>query len=354
MPVLKSFIQYSCYFLFGIFALNAVAHHGSVTNPAMYLADEMVEIEGEIVDVFWRNPHPRYRLEVSGDTSVAGVWELELSGSPTGYLRQGLTADDIAKVGDVVKVAGFVSRGDDRTLGVQNMLLTNGQEFAYGRNPSLRWSSVRMTAETLDMDPIKVEAAKQSAKGLFRVWGGIQAPEIEVENYAHILTERGRELQDAYDLFEDNMELRCIQGMPSTMFDRGGAPMEVIDQGDQIILRLQEYDVARVIHMNAQDNAVEPEPSRLGYSVGRWDGDDLVVETSHIDWPYYDEIGVPQSLQAVQYERFSVSEDGNQLNYQITTVDPVVFTEPMTLTSTRQWIPGLEVQPYNCVATWED
>lgn len=354
MSVLKKFIQNTVYFLFSAFALTAVAHHGSITNPAMYLAENLVEIEGEIVDVFWRNPHPRYKLEVSGDSSMSDVWELELSGSPTGYLRQGLTADDIAKVGDQVRVAGYISKGDSKSLGVLHMLLTNGQEFVYGRDRPLRWSSVRMTAETLALDPIKVEIAKQSADGLFRVWGGIRAPEIEVANYAHMLTERGRALQDAYDLYEDNYELRCLQGMPSTMFDRGGAPMEVIDQGDRILLHLQEYDVERVIHMNVQQPTEQPEPSRLGYSVGHWEGDDLIVTTAHIDWPYYDEIGVPQSLEAVLHERFSVSEDGNQLNYQITIDDPVVFSEPMVLGTTRAWIPGLEVQRYDCVATWED
>ena len=34
-----------------------LAHHGPVTQPSLYLTDDLVELEGEIVNVLWRNPH---------------------------------------------------------------------------------------------------------------------------------------------------------------------------------------------------------------------------------------------------------------------------------------------------------
>ena len=39
----------------------AAAHHGTTTNSTMYIIEELVDIEGEIVEVFWRNPHVRFR-----------------------------------------------------------------------------------------------------------------------------------------------------------------------------------------------------------------------------------------------------------------------------------------------------
>lgn len=330
---------------------SSYAHHGSVVNPRLYLAENLIEVEGEIIDVFWRSPHPRYKLSVVDENNQTVEWELELNGSPITYARQGLTSDDIAKVGDRVTVAGYISQADTASMGVLHMLLTNGQEFVNGNNRELRWSTVRLSGETIGLDPIAVETARDEAQGIFRVWGNARAPEIESSLYGHLLTEVGQQLAAQYDPIADNYELECRQGMPDTMFDRG-SPMEAIDDGDRILLHLQEYDIERVIHMNA--NAQAPnEPSALGFSVGRWDGDDLVVNTTGIDWAYYDEAGVPQSLEATHHETFALSDDGTALNYTLVITDPVIFTEPLTLSAIRQWQPGTEIQYYGCTAEAE-
>ena len=43
---------------------GAVAHHGANTNPELYLAENLVELDGEISRVLWRNPHPRLKMTV--------------------------------------------------------------------------------------------------------------------------------------------------------------------------------------------------------------------------------------------------------------------------------------------------
>jgi hypothetical protein len=348
MSILKRCIKtltlsISCIFL----CSNSFAHHGSVVNPNLYLAENLVELEGEITDVFWRSPHPRYRLRVpNGD-----LWELELSGSPLTYRRVGLSEEDIARVGETIKVAGYISRMDAKSLGVLHILLPNGQEFVNG-NRDLRWSSVRRTAETLDLDPIKVETAIRNADGLFRVWGPVRSPELEEADYVHMLTATGQQLSAAYDPIADNYELECRQGMPDTMFDRGAA-MDFVDEGDRILIHLEEYDIERVIYMSDQTGQMQTTHSDLGYSTGRWQGEDLIVETAGIDWPYYDEVGIPQSTQVSHLERFSVSADGNTLDYELTINDPVIFSGPLVLTTTRQWAPGREVEHYGCIANWD-
>jgi hypothetical protein len=79
------------------------------------------------------------------------------------------------------------------------------------------------------------------------------------------------------------------------MFDP--TPIQIIDAGDRILIHGYEYDIERVIHMDADESGAEPQGSPLGYSVGRWDGDTLRVTTTHIDWPYLDPQGNPQSNQ---------------------------------------------------------
>ena len=50
-----------------VFSTPLHAHHGSLANNALYENDELLEFEGEIIEVLWRNPHARARLRVVDD-----------------------------------------------------------------------------------------------------------------------------------------------------------------------------------------------------------------------------------------------------------------------------------------------
>jgi hypothetical protein len=88
--------------------------------------------------------------------------------------------------------------------------------------------------------------------------------------------------------------------------------------------------------------------SPLGYSVGRLEEDSLVVTTTHLNWPFFHQLGVPQTENSVLVERLRASADGGRLDYELTVSDPAVFTEPVT--GQRHWFyrPGEEIQPYDC------
>ncbi|MEE3197004.1 MAG: hypothetical protein VX225_00940 [Pseudomonadota bacterium] len=124
-------------------------------------------------------------------------------------------------------------------------------------------------------------------------------------------------------------------------------PVEFTRDQDKIFFHIEEYDLVRTIHMNGttSENASH---SLLGYSVGRWEGEDLVVSTRSVDWPYFNATGIPQSREAAYIEKFSLSNDGNELNYTITVTDPINFTEPVTLNKQWVWKPGETVEPYEC------
>ena len=329
----------------------AVAHHGSNANPDLYLAENLLELEGQITEVFWRNPHPRLRLTVVDDDQESTVWELEMALSLYAFGRRGITADFV-QVGDPVKAAGVVSRRDPHSIGLLHLLLPNGQELV-SRNRENRWSDVRVATTTQAFDPGRVRAAEEAAEGIFRVWGRpVGPPRPRASDYADLLTEHGRNLATAFNPVTDWPELDCRIGSPTQMF--GPTPMEVTDGGDRIHIRTQEYDVRRVIYLGDAVGRSEPVSSNVGYSVGRWEGETLVVSTSHIDWPYFDADGTPQSDQMSYTERFTVSDDGSQLNYSIVAIDPIVFTAPVELERAWLWEPGIELMPYDCVAQWDD
>lgn len=325
-----------------------LAHHGAVTNSVLYLTDEIVELEGEMTEVFWHNPHTRGRLTVVDDAGEETVWEIELGPGPQAMARRGLSAEDFL---GQVRVAGYVSRKGDNSFGPIHVLLPNGVEIAQG-NRELRWSNERVANVPRVADPARAAAERQTATSIFRTWGRKEGAEPEEDLSRDWLSERGRELNAAYDPITDNVELReCRQGMPDAMFDP--VPMQIVDLGDRITMEVLEYNTRRTIYMDPATSP-QPVPSGTGYSTGRWVGETLIVTTTHLDWPYWSEWGLPQSDQATIVESLSVTDGGNVLHHSVTVIDPAMYTRPFTVARTRSWTPGIEIPPYNCVVDWED
>lgn len=90
--------------------------------------------------------------------------------------------------------------------------------------------------------------------------------------------------------------------------------------------------------------------SSLGYSVGRWEGGDLIVTTTNVNWGYFDSVGIPLSTAAVIVERFTPTDDGARLDYHVAVTDPSTFTEPVELGKYWIWRSDIEVGRYECVA----
>lgn len=302
------------------------AHHSAAPY---YDASRVIEVEGTITEVFWQNPHIRFTLQ----DDESNEWNIETT-SVSVLSRWGLTGD-VVQVGTRVRLAGSAGKRSEHALWVTNVLLPSGEEVLLSARP--RWSE-----NTLGED-LRSEIAGNTELGIFRVW--TSAGRLWNEDYP--LTEAARAVRAAWDPVEDAPTAHCApKGMVSLM--EAPYPIEFIDQGDEIMLRTEEYDLVRTISMSTEGATEAQLASLLGHSVGRWEGDTLVVDTTGISYPHFDKTGIPQT-EAVEYEeRFSVSADGSRLNYTATVIDPATFTEPVELTKTWVWRPGEEVKPYNC------
>lgn len=327
---------------------SAVAHHGPPNN-VLYDLDNIVELEGQVTELFWRNPHVRFRLEHSDGQ----VWEIE-SGPVTWLSRLGWSSD-VVNIGDRVRVAGYVSKRRKNEMALTNMLLPNGLEFTgSGRPRELRFAEDQLAVNRSEIPESVRQQAIASATGIFRTWawgvgefGGGGTP----DNEESMLTPAAIAARLSFNLLTDEPVLDCVQdGMPRAMFHPTVA--EFSDEDDRIIYRSHEHDIVRTIHMaSAGDPARQPE-SPLGYSVGEWDGDTLLVTTTRISWHLSDEEGTPQSPDVRLVERFTPSEDGSRLNYELTATDPPYLTGPSKRTAEFVWVPGLTLEPYEC-EIWE-
>ncbi len=345
-------MRYARFLLVGlVLSTGVLAHH----SPNLHFdRDDIAEVTGDITDVAWRNPHTEITVIVVGENGEEIEWLVDTRGA-TQFLRAGLDQEAF-KVGDSIQVAGFRGRRNRNAIFSTNILLSDGRELVADNFAEPRWAPSRAVNLVLRDQTLPSAADLPSeVEGIFRVWGrarssyGIQGTGRSLWKDSYPLTERARVTQAAWDRVVDNPYISCGTGMPAIMDLT--TPMEFIQEGGDIVLYLEEQDSVRRIHMTDTEAPRQAAATPMGYSTGRWDGETLVVTTTHVGWPWFDQSGVPQT-EAVEFvERFAPSADGRILTYEIIVTDPETFTEPVLLERHWVWEPTLQRRPYNCV--WE-
>ena len=340
--------------VFGLLGQSSVVAHHSAN--ALYEMDSDFEIAGEVTEVRWRNPHVRVVVQVTEDGATRD-WELE--GPPSTAMR-GIPGDEVVKVGDSVRAAGRPGRGGRSLIFASNLLLEDGREIVFRGAP--RWSD-NIIGES-DMSPTTPERGalrEDASSGIFGVW--FAKPGFDDDEEAGVwggdieLTAAGAAVRDRYDpSTEDNPFISCTRGIPEIM--TGFGPVEFTEQDYGVRLRFGEFDIVRPIMMGRDAEANRPPGSEggthgdVGYSVGHWEGGGtLVVRTTGMRYPYYDQTGLPQSPDAEIVERWTLAEQGNVLRYELTVNDPATFVRPAVQTKTWYWAPDRQIVPYNCDST---
>ena len=315
-------------------ALSASAHHAAT---GLYERDVFGEIEGEITSIFWRNPHVRLTLAVAGENGAEEAWEVEF-GSVNTLERIGVTRDVVSE-GDRISVYGRMGRQGRTAMFAGAITLASGEEVPLQADEARRYGLERAA-------PRNPNANVDPRTALLKVWIPTDRPRTGRGGMVYPLTAAGRAAVEAYDP-SDDPALRCIPpGVPTAMDNP--YPIQFIAQGDDLVLLLEEWDGVRNIQMTDVDTGAWRSHPRMGHSVGRWDGNALVVQTTDMGWRFVDDLGTPQSESAVIDERFTVSTDGTRLNWEARITDPVNFTEPVVMEGLWTYVPGNEIKPFNC------
>ena len=128
------------------------------------------------------------------------------------------------------------------------------------------------------------------------------------------------------------------------------------DPGTQTTIAYQQYlgtyQQYRTIWMDGRPHPPAHAPHTwMGFSTGRWAGDRLVVETTHIKQGWHRRNGVPQSDQTTLTEHFV--KHGNQFTHIAVIRDPVYLTEPLVKTNGFLLSPNGTMTPYPCEAVVE-
>jgi len=301
------------------FALVANAHHSRSE-----FSSERVEMTGELVRVMWRNPHAGLFVVVRDESGNEEQWRIETFGSPNLFGRMGVEREFFV-TGEQITVSGFPSTRRDNYMLVTNVLLESGVEAILTATHDPLWSDNYVGgAEFSDRDLSRTAAAAAENRGLFRNWS-IAGRTIGVHRHFPY-TEETRAAMAAWDPVMAPVNRCETPGMPMPMYQP--LSMEFVDNGDTITVNVEYFGIERTVHMNDSVDPESVEPSPLGYSVGHWEGDTLVVETTRIDYPWFSSAGAPQSEDVRVVERFAVSGDQAQMDFSMKIYDNVTFTEP--------------------------
>lgn len=130
----------------------------------------------------------------------------------------------------------------------------------------------------------------------------------------------------------DEASRLCVpEGVPRAM--AASYPLQITQTDELIAILLESNRTYRLIAMNSpHKDPVFWDPSYMGESVGKWDGDTLVVDTTNFNTEtFLDATGLPHSDQLHIVERIRTIDAGRGLEALLTITDPVIYREPWTV-----------------------
>jgi len=270
-------------------SLPVLAHH----SDAGVDVESVVAFEGTVREFTWKNPHVYVVVEVEQDGESPIAWELQMS-AVTILSRRGWTSETLSP-GDHVSVRANPAE--------------DGQSYPGG-------------FDGLFHALLKLNDKGKTAKAGFSV------------------------------LSDENPDASCVgRPTPSALVSTTLYLMEIdlTHQNEVIVLRGERFNEVRTVNM---DGRPHPDPDvrfATGHSIGRWDGDTLVIDTANFEdhrSPY--QIGVPSGGLKHVVERYRLSEDGTHIDAEFTLEDPEYLTEPMVHSRQLIYSPHLEMLHGDC------
>jgi hypothetical protein len=296
-------------------------------------------------------------LAVAQDSAFIGDWLLWVESGYEGRPAYGTLAIEATDGGLALYVEGgpvnlleldgdrirfdldWVDLRDSPRLSILSGVLDSGVirgEVTEDGNDRGAWRATRLAAPNPDAPPVPVD--------LTGIWG---EPDY-IGKRAFDLTAAGRAADEAYDETLDDPILRCVSDGLIRM-SHGPFDIEVVDAGNRLIMLYQDmHEVRRVYFDRGFPEGIERMNESMGYSVGRWEGSTLVIETRGLKKGVWDAPGMPISTDAVFTERWYLDDDGN-LHIEFSMDDPENYNRPALMHQIRYKQPDdREIPPYSC------
>ncbi|MGI9258378.1 MAG: DUF6152 family protein [Gammaproteobacteria bacterium] len=309
-------------------ASSVDAHHGFAPH---YDPEQHVTIEGTISRLDFVNPHSFVYVEVESDAGELDEYWCEMQ-SRSQLERKGVTAASFA-IGAQIRIDGFQARRDPLGCEFAAGILPDGTELVL-RNET---GQSQYFAEVI-----------QSESGVLGTWHRKTFPGAGINpSYREFFTDAAREAVTEFDVIADNPILSCNPMSAIQSWAVPGLPIVVRWEGDDIIIQHEFMDIERVVHMSVDSHPTDVPRTELGYSIGRFEGDDLFIESAQFSEGYLHS-GIVRSEGFRLNERLSIDPENGDLVVTWTATDPLYYTD--TLEGSRILVrTNLEISPYDCV-----
>jgi hypothetical protein len=173
---------------------------------------------------------------------------------------------------------------------------------------------------------------------LFNLAADMKPEDVPFQPWAAALFAQRQE-----NLAKDRPTGICIpHGVPDAMAV-AGYPFKIVHFPDLVVILYEEMTHYRQIFTDGRKLPEDPQPTLVGYSIGRYEGDTLVVDTAGFnDRSWLDDPGHPHTESLHVIERFRRKDFGH-LEVQITIDDPKAYTKPWTITQNFNFMPDTEL-----------
>ena len=332
----------------------------------VYDANKKVTLEGVVTKIDWVNPRAFLFINVRDASGALANWAVEF-GNPLELELAGWKSSSL-KIGDTVTVQGVAARTDPRQASATSVTLkSSGKRLfvapAAAARPraaaSPRWPnghvrlgtpegtkgywgtpSTRVLVETsttkvaMNDDGLLANLSDSAKVAPFKPWA----------RAVYEFRQRA--------LLKDDPIARCLPpGGPRQFQSSNGFQfIEQPELGRILVLLGGGNRNWRIIYTDGRP-AVQPSEavaSYYGTSVGKWEGDTLVVDSVGFNEKFWmSSGGLPHTDSLHLIERFS-RPDMDTLKYEVTVDDPRTYTRRWNATWTVQWVPGEDLQEYFC------
>ncbi len=320
----------------------AQAHHSSAPH---FDRDIEITVEGIVTELKFVNPHAYLYFDVEKDGELI-KWRCELS-SATRLARFGWSAD-MFTVGQRITVNGAPARREDNVCFLNALTLDDGTVITRARGLS-EAGPVATKAEPSQRAerPAYLENGQPNLEGAWvsksfgRNGEGIRA--------RYTATDAGIAAVGVYEVEFDDPILRCHIVNIFSGWNHDAHVNDIIQTDDTITVQFGFMDFVRTFHLGMADHPDNIEPSIGGHSIGRWDGDTLVVDTiGFAEGIMSRRTGMRYSDQMHAVERFHYEAARSYLVRDYTVTDPLYLVGE---TSGQDFmaVSDKPYTPYDCV-----
>jgi hypothetical protein len=316
------------------------AHHGSAPH---FNSEDVVYLDGTVTQLHFVNPHSFVHFEVGEADGSTAEWRCELSGAS--QLRRFGWSRDTLVAGQEIRIVGSRARREANSCDTQSILLADGTDLS--RDVHIQ-GTIEQPSKAGFSDatsrPRYLENGQPNVSGgwiVREVGGGMSALPVP--------TEAGLLAAERYDVRFDNPVIRCESGNIVWDWARQAHVNNIQQEDDRILVRYGYLDLARTIHLDVADHPENLVPSLEGYSIGRWDGDTLVIDTiGFLPRVLIPRESIMTSAEVHVVERFSYDDESRTLVRDYVVTDPLYLAEPYRGRDVAD-LAAAAYQPYDCV-----